>query len=202
VLFVSIFTFVVETTPYFRLPYSIASNLTLSRKMRADLTTSHPLLLLAEHICNIFFLIEFLIKFIVSPSKRNFLTDVNNWIEFLAISPIFFPDGSVYKSVPAWSIKIHKYIQVFYVLRIFRLFSLVPNYSGLRILLVTLRNSVSEFVMYLLLLLMTTLIFASFAFYAEQINEVEGNKFESIPVGLYWAIITMTTVGYIFIQHI
>jgi potassium voltage-gated channel Shaw-related subfamily C protein len=43
---------------------------------------------------------------------------------------------------------------------------------------------------------MTLMLFASFIFYAEQINEVEDNKFDSILIGLWWAIVTITTLGY------
>ena len=40
------------------------------------------------------------------------------------------------------------------------------------------------------------MIFAPLIFYAERIQDNPDNDFYSIPVGLWWAIVTMTTVGY------
>ena len=72
-----------------------------------------------------------------------------------------------------------------------RIFTLVPKYSGLRVLLLTLKNSIGELILYVVMLLMAIMIFASFIFYAEQIFETEDNKFDSILIGLWWAIVTL-----------
>jgi len=45
-------------------------------------------------------------------------------------------------------------------------------------------------------LVLGIVIFASLVYYAERIQYNPTNDFTSIPVGLWWAIITMTTVGY------
>jgi len=39
-------------------------------------------------------------------------------------------------------------------------------------------------------------IFASLVYYAERTQYNPKNDFNSIPIGLWWAIVTMTTVGY------
>jgi len=39
-------------------------------------------------------------------------------------------------------------------------------------------------------------IFASLVYYAERIQTNPHNDFNSIPLGLWWALVTMTTVGY------
>ena len=39
-------------------------------------------------------------------------------------------------------------------------------------------------------------IFASLVYYAERIQANPHNDFNSIPLGLWWALVTMTTVGY------
>jgi len=45
-------------------------------------------------------------------------------------------------------------------------------------------------------LVLFIVIFASLVYYAERTQFNPENDFESIPVGLWWAIVTMTTVGY------
>ena len=45
-------------------------------------------------------------------------------------------------------------------------------------------------------LVLGIVIFASLVYYAERIQVNPGNDFESIPLGLWWALVTMTTVGF------
>jgi len=45
-------------------------------------------------------------------------------------------------------------------------------------------------------LVLGIVIFASLVYYAERTQFNPTNNFDSIPVGLWWAIVTMTTVGY------
>ena len=45
-------------------------------------------------------------------------------------------------------------------------------------------------------LVLGIVVFASLVFYAERTQHNPTNDFDSIPVGLWWAIVTMTTVGY------
>ena len=46
-----------------------------------------------------------------------------------------------------------------------------------------------------MLLLLTLLLFATLIFYVEQIFEKDNNQFESILVSLWWAVVTITTLG-------
>lgn len=39
-------------------------------------------------------------------------------------------------------------------------------------------------------------IFAALVYYAERVQDNPHNDFESIPIGLWWAIITMCTIGF------
>ncbi|TKR59393.1 hypothetical protein L596_029071 [Steinernema carpocapsae] len=45
-------------------------------------------------------------------------------------------------------------------------------------------------------LVLGVVIFASLVYYAERVEPNPDNQFESIPKGLWWAIVTMTTIGY------
>ena len=47
-----------------------------------------------------------------------------------------------------------------------------------------------------LFLIVIITVFASLIFYAERLSENPHNQFSSIIDGMWWAIITMTTVGY------
>ncbi len=106
-----------------------------------------------------------------------FVLDWYNNLELLAILPLLFPAENQFNK-NNWGVKVHNIIEVFYILRVFRIFVLVPKYSGLRVLLITVKKSLGELSLYLLVMLMTVTVFASFVYYAEQIMEADDNKFE------------------------
>jgi len=195
ILAVSIISFVLSTNSHFRVPYEIATNKSLTRKERESKTVPHPILNNIELACNLFFACEFVIRFLSSPNKLKFLKNPYNIFEFLAILPILLPAESQENKF-TWQANLHGRIDCFYILRILRIFTIVPKYSGLRVLLLTFKNSLGELILYFLMLLMAIMIFASFIFYAEQIFELDDNKFDSILISLWWAIVTMTTLGY------
>ncbi|ETN65719.1 hypothetical protein AND_002507 [Anopheles darlingi] len=77
-----------------------------------------------------------------------------------------------------------------------RLFKLTRHSSGLKILIQTFRASAKELTLLVFFLVLGIVIFASLVYYAERIQANPHNDFNSIPLGLWWALVTMTTVGY------
>jgi hypothetical protein len=148
---------VIETSSYFRVPYEIASNKNYTRSERAELTVPHIALRYIENICNVFFSLQLLLRFLASPNKLRFIRQPHNIFEFLAILPIFFPTEKIGVQ-KSWPEKIHNYLQIFYILRILRIFVLVPKYSGLRVLLLTLKTSIGELWLYILKFIIIYLI--------------------------------------------
>jgi potassium voltage-gated channel Shaw-related subfamily C protein 1 len=87
-------------------------------------------------------------------------------------------------------------LEFFSIIRILRLFKLTRHSPGLKILLQTFRASSKELMLLVFFLVLGIIIFASLVYYAERIQPNPHNDFNSIPLGLWWALVTMTTVGY------
>jgi hypothetical protein len=60
----------------------------------------------------------------------------------------------------------------------------------------TFRASAKELTLLVFFLALGIVVFASLVYYAERIQANPKNDFNSIPLGLWWALVTMTTVGY------
>ncbi len=86
-------------------------------------------------------------------------------------------------------------VEFFSMIRILRLFKLTQHSSGLKILIHTFRASAKELMLLVFFLVLGIVIFAALVYYAERIQTNPENDFISIPLGLWWAIATMTTVG-------
>ena len=66
-----------------------------------------------------------------------------------------------------------------------------------QVLVYAIKASIQELLMLFIFLLIGMLIFSTMIYYAERKNATEGgDNFPTIPMGFWWSIITMTTVGY------
>ena len=82
-------------------------------------------------------------------------------------------------------------LEVFQVLRVVRLIRVVRNVTGFKVLTFSVKESLQELLVLLLYIVLGIVIFANFIFFVEP-----DSVFSSIPDGWWWAINTLTTVGY------
>jgi voltage-gated potassium channel len=83
-------------------------------------------------------------------------------------------------------------IRVFRTLRLFRIFKLIRYMREARVLLVALQGSWPKIMVFLVALSGIVITMGTLMYLVEG----EDNGFTSIPKGIYWAVITLTTVGY------
>ena len=159
-------------------------------------TEDNPNLLILEIICIFWFTLEYMIRILSCPDKKKFLSSVMNSIDLLAILPFYI--GIIVENlndgIDDRFTDVRRFVQILRIFRIVRIFKVARHSTGLQVLGYTVRNSGSELGLLFMLLLMGMTLFSSLVYYAEE--DVEGTKFESIIAAFWWAIITMTTVGY------
>ncbi len=76
-----------------------------------------------------------------------------------------------------------------------QLFKLTRHSNGLKILAQTFKSSGRELLMLFYFVMLGIVFYGSLVYYAERVTSNPDNHFTSIPVALWWAVITMCTVG-------
>lgn len=128
-----------------------------------------------ECVCNVWFLFEILIRFLVAPNRRQFSRDSVNVIDFVATISFIYD-----LIVSDHSTDMLDFLNIF---RILRLFKLTRHSRGLKILIYTFKASAKELLLLVGFLLLGIIIFASLVYYAERLQTNPHNDFKSIPEG-------------------
>jgi voltage-gated potassium channel len=143
------------------------------------------LLLIAEWIFTILFTIEYLIRIITSIKPSKYIFSFYGIIDLLAILPTYLSlifVGSQYLIV----------IRMLRLLRVFRVLKLTRYVGASKVLTIALRNSRHKIVVFLEVVITLVVVMGSIMYMVEG----PANGFTSIPHSIYWAIVTLTTVGY------
>lgn len=145
----------------------------------------HTQLLIFEWIITIFFTIEYILRVISIQKPVKYIFSFYGIIDLLAVLPmylsIFFPGASILSVVRA--------------LRFFRLFKIlhIPQISHQSSQLrEAIEASKEKILVFIYFVLISTIIIGTVMYL------VEGKEsgFSSIPMSIYWTIVTLTTVGY------
>jgi voltage-gated potassium channel len=83
-------------------------------------------------------------------------------------------------------------IRIIRLIRVFRVFKLSRYLRGANIMQIALRSSQPKIIVFLLSVILIVVVLGSLMY----IIEGQSNGFENIPKSIYWAVVTLTTVGY------
>jgi voltage-gated potassium channel len=138
-----------------------------------------------EWIFTIIFTIEYLLRLVSIKEPWRYVVSFLGVIDLLAIIPsylsIFF--------IGAQSLLVLRALRL---LRVFRIFKLTHFLTEMQFLGVAVKGSLRKISIFMLIVLMLVVILGSVMYLVENGE----NGFSSIPDSIYWAIVTITTVGY------
>jgi len=138
-----------------------------------------------EWVLTILFSIEYIIRIFTHPKPLRYIFSFWGIIDLLAILPTyldFFFSGTHYLLT----------VRIFRLLRVFRILRLVHFSKEARLLVSSMRNSGYKIGVFLMAVLAIVTMLGTLMYVVEGAE----NGFTSIPESIYWAIVTVTTVGF------
>lgn len=131
------------------------------------------------------FTVEYVLRIWVAENRRAYLLSAYGIIDLLSILPTYIA-FFVPEAAPLLIIRLLR------VLRVFRILRMLSLLSEANMLVIALRESARQIFIFFLMVMMTMVIFGCLMY----VIEGPENGFDNIPVSVYWAIVTITTVGY------
>ena len=197
IILLSIVIFCLETLPEFKHYKVINSSVNATESLHEDdVPKFNEPFFIIETCCIIWFTFELMVRFASCPDKLCFFKNIMNCIDIIAIIPYFITLGTVVadeskSNNQAMSLAI---LRVIRLVRVFRIFKLSRHSKGLQILGQTLKASMRELGLLIFFLFIGVILFSSAVYFAEA--DADQTHFRSIPDAFWWAVVTMTTVGY------
>lgn len=145
----------------------------------------HTVLFKLEWVFTVVFTIEYALRIYSSPHPTRYMRSFFGIIDLLAILP-------TYLSLFAPSLNYLMVIRVLRVLRIFRVLKLMRYLNEASVLMRAMRASGRKIFVLFTMVFTITCVFGTIMY----LLEGPDNGFTSIPKSIYWAIVTITTVGY------
>ena len=142
---------------------------------------------ISEIVITALFTLEYILRFYLAERKRDYSFSFYGIIDFVAILPF-------YLALLGAEVAVLRSFRALRLLRIFRLLKIVRYNRAADRLLKALSESKEEFTLFFFTTLILLFISAAGIYYFEHPGQPE--KFSSILHSLWWAVVTLTTVGY------
>jgi len=141
-----------------------------------------------EWIFTIFFTIEYVLRIYSVLRPIKYITSFYGVIDLLSILP-------TYISLLIPGTEVGAVLRILRLLRVFRIFKLNSFMRQGAVLQLALRRSQRKIAVFLYFIFLLVIVIGSLMYLIEH-NGPASDQFDSIPRSIYWAIVTITTVGY------
>ncbi|MGB3548506.1 MAG: ion transporter [Saprospiraceae bacterium] len=143
-------------------------------------------LIFIEWVLTVVFTLEYALRIYTARHPWRYVTGFYGLVDLISIIPTYlglFIVGSHSMSI----------VRALRLLRVFRIFKLTKFLSQGNMIMDALKASRTKISVFMFFILLMVCIFGSLMYIVEA---GAGSGFDSIPRGIYWAIVTLTTVGY------
>ena len=144
-----------------------------------------PMLRTAEWIFTGLFTLEYVLRLLCVGRPMRYATSFFGVVDLLAIVP-------TYASVLIPGAQFLIVIRALRILRVFRVLKLAPYVAEVEMMMRAMRASARKIFVFIYAMLTLVVILGSLMY----LIEGPEHGFTSIPRGVYWAVVTLTTVGY------
>eukprot|EP01062_Namystynia_karyoxenos_P014353 TRINITY_DN15167_c0_g1_i1.p1 TRINITY_DN15167_c0_g1~~TRINITY_DN15167_c0_g1_i1.p1 ORF type:complete len:761 (+),score=127.92 TRINITY_DN15167_c0_g1_i1:183-2465(+) len=165
-----------------------------------------------EALCVSFFTLELIVRAVATPTRIRFWKEVFTWIDVLSILPFYislFVDEN-----PAGPLLV---LRVARLLRLLRMFKLGHHFVAVQLMLLAVQRSMYPVLVLLVGVNIIAVTLAGSLMYTAELKDADFNfteqrwyrrpdskyldkgeilMFQSIPDAMWWALVTVTTVGY------
>lgn len=145
----------------------------------------HNYLIILEWVFTILFSIEYILRVISSPKPWKYIFSFYGLIDILSLLPMYF---SIFIS----GSKVLSSLRILRLLRMFRVFKLMEFMQESTKLKVALLQSRAKILVFLYTVMIIAVLIGTLMYFIEGPE----NGFTSIPISVFYTIVTLTTVGF------
>ncbi|KAK6174974.1 hypothetical protein SNE40_013523 [Patella caerulea] len=154
--------------------------------------TTVQYLAIIDYVATAFFTLDLMIRFLVCPYKLKFIFDFFNLMDLIALVAVFVHvtiEGILTKE--RYRASLLDLVLAFQVLRILRFLRMIKRVRGFRVLVYAMRVGFRELMTVAMFVFLAVISFGCIIYFLDNKTRIK-----HIPDGIYWALITVTTVGY------
>ncbi|CAF3500684.1 unnamed protein product [Rotaria socialis] len=153
---------------------------------------------IVQTVCIGFFTLELILRLLSTPSLSLYVKDFMNWIDIISVIPfyiglitrfVFEPNEQNVSILNSLTL-----LRAVRCVRIFKFYRIFKNVKTIRVLVVTLNESMFDFLTLAAILTLFSFFFGAAVYLVE--GSSNSSSFDSIPKATYWGIVTITSVGY------